>query len=331
MEFSLIICTYMRPKPIFDLLDSVKKQTKYPDQIIIVDGSTNTKTKEALGNYKYANLEYHLVENTQRGLTKQRNFGISKATKEIICFLDDDIILTPTYFEELIRSYDKFPNAIGVGGYIIEDITWRKIGNGIPATYKEYEFDGYARTLGSRNVLRKRLGLLSTQQPGVMPEFSNGLSISFLPPSNKIYEVEHFMGGVSSFKRSLFEQIQFSEHFEGYGLYEDSDFCLRASKLGSLYVNTAAKLYHYHDEGGRPNRFNYGKMVTRNGWYIWRLKYVHPSFKARLKWNLIVILLLILRFLNIFTTKDKKKAFTEAIGRFAGWIGLLFSKTQIKR
>lgn len=331
MEFSLIICTYMRPKPICDLLETVGTQTQYPQQIIVVDGSSNNDTKEALIRKEYKNLEYYLVDDKERGLTKQRNFGIRKATKEIICFLDDDIILTSTYFEELIRSYEKHPNALGVGGYIIEDISWRKIDNATPANYKEYEFDGYARALGSRNVLRKRLGLLSNEHPGVMPDFSNGLSISFLPPSDKVYEVEHFMGGVSSFKKSLFSNIQFSEYFEGYGLYEDSDFCLRASKLGPLYVNTAAKLYHYHDDGGRPNRFDYGKMVTRNGWYIWRLKYDNPSFKARLKWNLIVILLLILRFLNIFTTKEKKKAFTEALGRFVGWIGLLFSKPQIKR
>jgi len=331
MTFSLIICTYMRPKPVSDLLASVRQQTRYPDQIVIVDGSTNDDTKRVFSHQEYENLEYFLVDDSQRGLTKQRNFGIRKAVNKIICFLDDDIILTPTYFEELINTYKTHPEALGVGGYIIEDINWRDIRDDAPATYKEYAFDGYARPLGSRNVLRKRLGLFSKNQPGIMPEFSNGLSISFLPPSDKIYEVEHFMGGVSSFKKSLFEKIQFSEYFEGYGLYEDSDFCLRASKLGPLFVNTAAKLYHYHDDSGRPNRFDYGKMVTRNGWYIWRLKYPSPSFKAKVKWNLIVILLLKLRFLNIFTTKHKKKAFTESIGRLAGWIGLLFSKPKINR
>lgn len=331
MKFSLIVCTYMRPKPIIDLLTSVKNQTLYPDEIIIVDGSTNTLTKDVIEKSTFENLQYHLVNEHNRGLTKQRNFGIAKATKEIICFLDDDIILTPNYFKELISTYNIHKNAIGVGGYIIEDVNWRQIISDTSATYQEFEFDNYARPLGSRNVLRKRLGLLSDNQPCIMPEFSNGFSVSFLPPSDKIYEVEHFMGGVSSFKKTLFNKIQFSDYFEGYGLYEDSDFCLRASKLGELYVNTAAKLYHYHDDSGRPNRYNYGKMVTRNGWYIWRLKYPRPSFKARVKWNLIVILLIKLRFLNIFTTKDKKKAFTESLGRLSGWISLLFSKPKVKR
>src|SRR5690606_18527823 len=125
-------------------------------------------------------------------------------------------------------------------------------------------YDGWVRKLGERNNLRKRLGLLSDMPPGYMPESSNGFSIGFLPPSGKVYPVEFFMGGVASYKKSLFKKIKFSAYFEGYGLYEDMDFCLRASQVGQLYVNTAAQLYHYHEEEGRPNKFQYGKMVVRN-------------------------------------------------------------------
>ena len=44
----------------------------------------------------------------------------------------------------------------------------------------EFEYDGWKRKLGSRNFLRKKLNLLSDCAPGIMPEFSNGFSISFL-------------------------------------------------------------------------------------------------------------------------------------------------------
>jgi hypothetical protein len=37
-------------------------------------------------------------------------------------------------------------------------------------------------------------------------------------------------------------------------------------------LNTAAQLHHYHDVQGRPNQYQYGKMVVRNGWYVWRVK-----------------------------------------------------------
>jgi len=139
------------------------------------------------------------------------------------------------------------------------------------------------------------------------------------------------MGGVASYKKELFEKISFSTYFEGYGLYEDMDFCLRASEHGKLLVNTNAKLEHHHAEEGRPNKYNYGKMVLRNGWYVWHVKYPNPSLKAKVKWNLINGLLIILRFSNVLTTAKRKEAFTESIGRIVGWLSLLFNKPTIVR
>lgn len=332
MNFSLIVCTYMRSKALITLLESVKEQTLYPNEIIIVDGSTNTKTKEVLSDESYENLRYYLVDENDRGLTKQRNFGIAKVSNaiDIVCFLDDDIILTKTYFKNLIETYNDYPEAGGVGGYIINEVNWRKLKPKEKTTFTEYEIDGYVRNLGSRNVIRKKLGLLSNRSPCFMPKYSNGFSVGNLPPNNKIYEAEYFMGGVSSFKKDVVTNIKFSEYFEGYGLYEDLEYCLRVSKNYKLYVNTGATLHHYHEEGGRPNKYLYGKMVVKNGWYVWRTKYSNPSIKSRFKWNMIALLLTIIRFSNILTTKKRVEAFTESMGRIIGWWSLIFNKPKIE-
>jgi hypothetical protein len=136
------------------------------------------------------------------------------------------------------------------------------------------------------------------------------------------------MGGVSSFRKKIFETHQFSTYFEGYGLYEDADFTLQVSKTGKLYLNTAAQLEHHHDASGRPNQYEYGKMVVRNGWYVWRVKHEKPSFKARFKWHLITLLLIFIRSTNIITTSKKKDAFTETIGRTVAWFSLFFFKPK---
>jgi hypothetical protein len=138
------------------------------------------------------------------------------------------------------------------------------------------------------------------------------------------------MGGVSSFRKEVVDTIKFSTYFEGYGLYEDSDYTLRVSRKYKLYVNTAAVLEHHHEEGGRPNKFVYGKMVIRNGWYVWKVRYPKVSFKNRVKWNLIAILLASIRFTNTFTSKKRKEAFTEAMGRFYGLLSLIFNKPKLK-
>jgi len=320
INFSLIICTYQRPDALLKLLKSVEEQTLYPNQIIIVDGSTDEETKKALVGSDFKNLEYYLVTNKDRGLTRQRNFGIKKvdANHLITCFLDDDVILLEDYFEKLIDTYSEYPKALGVGGYILDDnIEWVKAEQDT-INFDEFEFDGWKRKLGNRNVLRKKLGLLSDQPPGVIPEFSHGFSTGFLPPSDKIYQVEFLMGGVSSFKSKILKEIKFSEYFEGYGLYEDMEYCLRVSRVGQLYVNTAARLFHYHDPVGRPNQFSYGKMVSKNGKYVWRKRYPDPKFSAKLKFYQISILLTLVRFGNVVTTSNRKEALTEAAGRLWG-------------
>ena len=328
--FTLIVCTYMRAKPLLKLLKSVTEQTLYPNEILIIDGSTNQETEIVLKENSFENLKYFKVENENRGLTKQRNFGILRldGTSDIVCFLDDDIILKPDYFEQLISAYTIYPEALAVGGYIINEVNWKKAST--KSNPNKFYFDGWMRSEPSRFKLRRKLGLQPDTSPGFLPTFSHGRSIGFLPPSSKIYEVEQIMGGVSSYKKEIFKTLKFSSYFEGYGLYEDTDFSLRLAKLGKLYVNTKAQLYHYHDGSGRPNKFKYGKMVVRNGWYVWRVKYPNPSFKAKIKWHATSFLLTLIRFTNIINTNKKQEAFTESLGRVVGWLSLFFNKPKIK-
>jgi glycosyltransferase involved in cell wall biosynthesis len=323
----------MRPLPLLILLKSVQRQTLYPDEILIIDGSTNDETTIALEEAHFINLKYFLVPNESRGLTKQRNYGIARVGNEVevVCFLDDDIILESNYFEQLLQTYQVFPDALAVGGAIIGESKWEYVGDNYNPSIREFYFDGWKQSEGSRFIFRKLLGLDSNCPPGYSSMYSHGRSVGFLPPTDKTYEVEMFMGGVSSFKKIVFQTLQFSTYFEGYGLYEDADFTLRVSQFGKMYVNTAAKLNHYHDASGRPNQYQYGKMVVRNGWYVWRTKNPKPSLEAQLKWNAITILLTLIRFSNTFTTSKRMEAFSEAIGRMVGWWSLWGSKPIIEK
>ena len=331
MKFSLVVCTYQRPQVLGRLLESVEEQTVYPDQILIIDGSKNNETKQVLEQKGISNLEYFLVSPENRGLTRQRNYGISKAAKDIqiVCFLDDDVVLASNYFENLIKTYKEYPQALGVGGYINNEANWKKKPQNL--ALDEFEYDGWVRKLGSRNVLRKKLGLLSNETPGRMPDFSHGLSTGFLPPSGKIYEVDFLMGCAMSFKKEVFNDTRFSTYFEGYGLYEDMDFCLRVSQKAPLFLNTSAQLEHFHEPSGRPNKFKYGKMVIRNGWYVWRVKYPSPKFKARLKWHSTALLLTLVRMGNILSTPKRKEACMEFLGRVSGWWSLIWKKPELTK
>lgn len=322
----------MRAKSLLTLLQSIQSQVLYPDQILIVDGSINDETKKVVEENQFSNLEYILVSPKNRGLTKQRNYGISQVSlySDIVCFLDDDTILEPDYFKETIDTFKKNPGIIGVGGVAINENNWKPQEANISYNSKKYYlFEGYFYKEGLRNVVRNYLGLASDLGSGKMPNYSHGRTSGF-PMTGKIYEVDLLIGMSMSFRKIVVDTIKFSHFFEGYGLYEDADFSLRALQLGKNAINTSARLSHFHEVSGRPNQYQYGKMVVRNGWYVWRVKNPNPVFKDWLKWNLITILLTLIRFANILTEGNRKAAFTETLGRTIGFFTLWVNKPKIE-
>jgi GT2 family glycosyltransferase len=330
MKFTLIVCTYKRRKALQNLLDSVRLQSLYPNEILIIDGSPDDETNFFLKENPYKNLKYYKVTPEQRGLTKQRNFGIThiNKTSEVVCFLDDDTVLKESYFENIIQTFLSDINISGVGGIAVNENRWENKDTLEYNRNKFYEFEGYIYKESSRNVLRNVLRLQSNLGPGRMPDFSHGRTCGF-PLTNKVYDVDLLIGMSMSFRRIVFENINFSTYFEGYGLYEDADYSIRALKYGKNVINTAAQLEHHHDAAGRPNKYQYGKMVVRNGWYVWRVKNPNPKLIDRLRWNTIILLLLIVRAMNVFNTKERKEAFTETIGRLVGFFTLLINKPKI--
>lgn len=320
----------MRPKSVVELMHSIQNQTRYPDEILIVDGSTNTETEALINENLYKKLSYFRVTIEHRGLTRQRNFGINKISKEsdVIAFLDDDTILNPNYFEELIKTFIDDNDIVGVGGVAVNENGWTLAEtNKIYSVHRYVQADGYVYKEGQRNVVRNYLGLQSNLGPGRMPDYSHGKTCGF-PLNDKIHEVDLLIGMSFAFRKKVFDSIRFSSYFEGYGLYEDADFSLRALQFGKNVINTKVQLSHFHHPSGRPNQYRYGKMVVRNGWFVWRVKNPKPKLNAIIKWHSITILLTLIRFSNTFTTTNRKEALTESMGRIIGWWSLLMSKPK---
>jgi GT2 family glycosyltransferase len=320
----------MRPKPLLQLLQSVEKQSLYPNEILIVDGSTNDETQVILNENHFQNLNYFMVPQEYRGLTKQRNFGIARvgADMDVVCFLDDDTILEKDYFEQLINTFYQDSSVSGVGGVAINENTWQIIDtNKKYNKYKYFQFEGFVYKEGLRNIVRNYLGLQSNLAPGKIPDYSHGRTCGF-PLNGKIFEVDLLIGMSMAYRNSVVYNIQFSSYFEGYGLYEDADFSIRALQFGKNIINTKVQLNHYHNPSGRPNQFQYGKMVVRNGWYVWRVKNPSPNATDFVKWHAITLLLILIRYSNVITTSKKKEALTEALGRTIGWWSLIFIKPK---
>jgi GT2 family glycosyltransferase len=319
----------MRPEPLSRLLESVLSQTLVPYEVLIIDGSIDDGTGARFRYSENNIIKYHKVRKEHRGLTKQRNYGIERVndTSDIVAFLDDDTILTIDYFENLEKAFKDLPGASGIGGTAINENRWQLKENKSYHQDHFYEFENHVVKESSRNVLRNKLKLASNELPGIMPAYSHGRTFSY-PITGENYPVDLIVGMSMAFRKEVTDSIKFSRYFEGYGLYEDADYSIRALDFGQNYLATSVRLEHHHDGAGRPNQYSYGKMVVRNGWYVWRVKHSNPSFKNKLKWYQITLLLTAIRFLNTFTTKERKEAFTESMGRTIGILSLLLSKPK---
>lgn len=328
---SLIVCTYRRPRAVERLIDALDSQTAPPEEILVVDGSEDLATENAVGSRgvqaRSGRLRYFRVPPAQRGLTRQRNYGIAQARCDIIAFLDDDTVPEPAYFEEIRRCLNRHPEAAGVGGYI-NGPRWRRADPGRRPRLGAFRSGDWERREDYRWRARKMLRLDSDLPPGWMPRSGHGRPVTFLPPDGSDYQVEFFFGGASAWRRNVLQRHSFPARFEGYGLYEDLSFSLAVSRTAPLYVCTSARLAHYHDSKGRPDSFRYGQMVVRNGWYVWRQRWPMPSTRDRLRWWSITLLLTLCRLIDA-RHGGMKRGVQEALGRSAGVLSIIAHRNSI--
>ena len=53
MKISFVTTVFNEEKTINKLLDSIKKQTVYPDEVIIVDGGSTDNTLSVISNFQF--------------------------------------------------------------------------------------------------------------------------------------------------------------------------------------------------------------------------------------------------------------------------------------
>jgi GT2 family glycosyltransferase len=311
---SLVICTLDRPASVGRLLEALRHQVQPPQEVLVIDASTDGATADVVDSARAGwpgDGLRHVDARADRGLTRQRNVGIAASTGEVVAFLDDDTVPDPGYTAELLACFDRHPDAVGVGGTIVEDGWVPSTG---PARSGWYQADGQERAEGARWRLRRRLGLDAGAPPGTMPPSGHGRPIAFLPPSGEDHQVEFLMGGASAWRRTLLDDCRFDPGFEGYGLYEDLELCLAAGERGALYVAGAARLRHEHAAEARPDPGRYGRMVVVNGWYVWRRRWPRPRPADRLRWWATTAVLAACRL------PDGRDGRREAAGRMAGML-----------
>ena len=105
MSVSVVIAFYNGSRWIERSLESVQNQTMPPNEVIVVnDGSSEDELGFLVGLQQRFNFQILNQENS--GQSAARNLGVSKATSDYICLLDQDDYYLPKHNQILLETAD---------------------------------------------------------------------------------------------------------------------------------------------------------------------------------------------------------------------------------
>lgn len=217
MDISLIICTKDRPGDLATCLDSIERQARRPEEIIVVDASGDADTQRICLSRDCSDVKIRYIK-TKPGITAQRNAGVKQASCSVMGFIDDDSIMERHCLEEIEKTFLERSD-IGAATGIIETPPLSLFQNIFRRLFLLIRLDGNGRL-----------------QPSGYPAFCYS-------PKTDI-EVNCARGGFAFYKKEVFSAFSFDENISNTGCLEDVDFSFRVSKAFKLLQTSRAKIFH---------------------------------------------------------------------------------------
>jgi GT2 family glycosyltransferase/Flp pilus assembly protein TadD len=232
-RISIVILTFNQLEYTKKCVESIRKHTPVPHEIIFVDNASKDGTIKWLKKLTQENPNFKLIENKKNlGFSKGCNQGITASSGEYILLLNNDILVTEGWLSGMLECINSSPD-IGVVGPMTNNISGLQ--RVLSADYGDMgNLEGYARAFREKNRYRRIL-------------------------------TRRIVGFCMLFRRELVEKIGLLDETFGSGNYEDDDFCLRLSLEG--YRNLIAGDVFVHHYGSRSfigNRIDYNSSMLAN-------------------------------------------------------------------
>ena len=281
-KISIIIPTFNRSNDLEITLKEVLPMLNQINEILIIDQSTNQKTKDLIGEINEPKIKY--IFNSPPSITLARNKGIESVSKEsnIIIFLDDDVSIGCNYFQEVTRVFNDHPEAKAVAGFNKPEKS-----NRIENTLKKIFLLGY---------------LESDPEARIISAYGNTYPANL----NSVMTAQWLPGVNMAYRSDVLTTQRFDQNLLGYTLAEDIDFTYRLYKRhpNSLFITPFANLTHRASvtERAPTERMSYINQVDH---FYFFFKNLNTSILNRIKfiWSLLGISAL--RTLNMIIRPTK--------------------------
>lgn len=221
MRLTAVIPTRNRPADLVKAVDSVLGQTRRPDTLIVVDQSPGDESRRAvetlLAGSPPLRVDY-VHDTTITGLVDAKRVAAGRADGEVVCFLEDDVVLEPDYFEQIERGFTVCPEMLGCCGVVTNLPP-------LPAFY-----------VGLFHLFHR--GMFADRRVGIHG-FAQGRGLALIP-------CDYLSGGLSAYRREVFGAVPFDTANQLF-MTEDIDFSTRAARRfgARFFINPNARLAHY--------------------------------------------------------------------------------------
>lgn len=127
MKITVILCTFNRCQLLAKALNSVAHST-LPDavdwEVLVVDNNSSDQTPDVINSFRlqYPGRFRYLFE-AQPGKSHALNAGVREARGNLLAFIDDDVVVEPTWLQNLTAAFNDGKWA-GAGGRILPENTF---------------------------------------------------------------------------------------------------------------------------------------------------------------------------------------------------------------
>ena len=121
MKFSLVTTCRNEMRSLARWKQNLLEQTRFPDEIVIVDAFSNDGTAEELFSWAQADPRVKVFQ--EKGAAAHgRNLAIAKAANDVVVSTDMGVRLAPEWFAELTRPFEEDPEVELVIGNTCIDV-----------------------------------------------------------------------------------------------------------------------------------------------------------------------------------------------------------------
>lgn len=337
LKISVIIPSRNRVSCLKQLLENINRQTRVPDEVIVIGHVEDLKTRKFLltldNKFKF-NLKFDFING---GTSKARNRGISLSEGDILVFLDDDVILEKNYIKNVYKIFNNNINIKIITGYTFDLVVlttpWLVNKGDIEYIWKNKDDDFVKVILNEikkrhpnklyiyikrtnriylwtllkriRNCLKSVFYLESPIKGKILPSGyrSEFPEITKIEKMGGLVNVEWVQGNNFAARKEVFDKFKFNEKLEklsDYALNEDLEWSARVLKKYRIYLTSNVKLLHLRaPTGNRIEAFRKLQAMIFSTYIIAKIKWGNLGKLAHIWATIGIILSQFPRYKNI--------------------------------